>query len=59
AFRTLIGRNATIQTEIRQVEQRKLQCEQMLGLFWEHPPALDLWKGIQLWKGFQDHTILS
>lgn len=37
----IAGRLATIQTEIRQVEQRKLQCEQMLGLFWEHPPALD------------------
>lgn len=37
----IAGRLATIQTEILQVEQRKLQCEQMLGLFWEHPPALD------------------
>lgn len=34
-------RLATIQNEIRQVENQKLQCEQMLGLFWEHPPALD------------------
>nr|GEZ98255.1 hypothetical protein [Tanacetum cinerariifolium] len=32
---------AEFQTEIRQVEQQKLQCKQMLGLFWEHPPALD------------------
>jgi hypothetical protein len=31
-----------IEQEIRQVENEKLQCEQMLGLFWEHPPALDL-----------------
>nr|GEY75233.1 hypothetical protein [Tanacetum cinerariifolium] len=37
----IAGRLAIIQTEIRQVEQQKLQCEQMLGLFWEHPPALD------------------
>lgn len=37
----IAGRLATIQTEIHQVEQQKLQCEQMLGLFWEHPPALD------------------
>lgn len=34
-------RLATIQNQIRQVENQKLQCEQMLGLFWEHPPALD------------------
>ncbi|GKD82412.1 hypothetical protein Tco_1349251 [Tanacetum coccineum] len=34
-------RLVTIQTEIRQVKQRKLQCEQMLGLFLEHPPALN------------------
>ncbi|KAK9741123.1 hypothetical protein RND81_03G083400 [Saponaria officinalis] len=34
-------RLATIQNEIRQVENQKLQCERMLGLFWEHPPALD------------------
>ncbi|GKE22669.1 hypothetical protein Tco_1434181 [Tanacetum coccineum] len=34
-------RLSTIQTKIRRVEQRKLQCEQMIGLFWEHPLALD------------------
>jgi hypothetical protein len=34
-------RLATIQNEIRRVENQKLQCELMLGLFWEHPPALD------------------
>ena len=34
-------RLATIQNEIRQVENQKLQCERMLGLFWEHPPPLD------------------
>ncbi|GKC01879.1 hypothetical protein Tco_0993489 [Tanacetum coccineum] len=34
-------RLTTIQTKIRQVEHQKLQCQQMLGLFWEHPPALD------------------
>ncbi|MFS7949450.1 hypothetical protein Hanom_Chr06g00571711 [Helianthus anomalus] len=34
-------RLATIQQEISQVENEKLQQEQMLGLFWEHPPALD------------------
>lgn len=37
----IAGRLATIQMEILQVQQQKLQCEQMLGLFWEHPPALD------------------
>ncbi|XP_051149678.1 uncharacterized protein LOC127264278 [Andrographis paniculata] len=34
-------RLATIRNEIRQVENQKLQCERMLGLFWEHPPPLD------------------
>ncbi|MFS7949461.1 hypothetical protein Hanom_Chr06g00571821 [Helianthus anomalus] len=37
----ITGRLATIQREISQVENEKLQQEQMLGLFWEHPPALD------------------
>ncbi|KAJ0694210.1 hypothetical protein HanPI659440_Chr15g0606221 [Helianthus annuus] len=37
----ITGRLATIQQEIDQVENEKLQQEQMLGLFWEHPPALD------------------
>ena len=37
----IAGRLASIQHEISQVENQKLQCEQMLGLFWEHPPALD------------------
>ena len=30
-----------IEQERLQVENEKLQREQMLGLFWEHPPALD------------------
>lgn len=30
-----------IEQEIRQVEDEKLQREQMLGAFWEHLPALD------------------
>nr|DAD25603.1 TPA_asm: hypothetical protein HUJ06_027067 [Nelumbo nucifera] len=30
-----------IEQEIRQVENEKLQREQMLGAFWEHMPALD------------------
>lgn len=37
----IAGRLATIHNEIRQVENQKLQCERMLGLFWEHLPALD------------------
>lgn len=37
----IAGRLATIQQEIQAVENEKLQREQMLGLFWEHPPALD------------------
>lgn len=30
-----------IEQEIRQVENEKLQREQMLGAFWEHMPAID------------------
>ncbi|KAJ0773710.1 hypothetical protein HanOQP8_Chr03g0102971 [Helianthus annuus] len=37
----IAGRLATIQQEIDRAENEKLQQEQMLGLFWEHPPALD------------------
>lgn len=37
----IVNRLASIQQEIQTVENEKLQCEQMLGLFWEHPPALD------------------
>lgn len=37
----IAGRLATIPQEIQQVENQKLHCEQRLGLFWEHPPALD------------------
>ena len=34
-------RLATIQNEIRLVEAEKLECEQRLALFWEHPPPID------------------
>ncbi|KAJ0935403.1 hypothetical protein HanRHA438_Chr03g0119011 [Helianthus annuus] len=37
----IAGRLATIQQEIDHAENEKLQQEQMLGVFWEHPPALD------------------
>ncbi|XP_054789327.1 uncharacterized protein LOC129294862 [Prosopis cineraria] len=37
----IAGRLETIQNEISEAENQKLECEQMLGLFWEHPPALD------------------
>ena len=37
----IAGRLEIIQQEIQTVESEKLQREQMLGLFWEHPPALD------------------
>jgi len=37
----IAGRLATIQQEIGQVENEKVQCQLRLGLFWEHPPALD------------------
>ncbi|KAJ0771363.1 hypothetical protein HanPI659440_Chr07g0268301 [Helianthus annuus] len=37
----ITGRLAAIQHEIARAENEKFQQEQMLGLFWEHPPALD------------------
>lgn len=37
----IAGRLFSIQQEIQTVENEKLQQEQRLGLFWEHPPALD------------------
>ena len=37
----IAGRLATIQQERQTVENEKLQQEQLLGLFWEHPPALE------------------
>ncbi|KAF3452260.1 hypothetical protein FNV43_RR08358 [Rhamnella rubrinervis] len=37
----IANRLESIEQEIRQVENEKLQCEQRLGLFWEHLPPLD------------------
>lgn len=37
----IAGRLERIEQEIRQVEDAKLQREQMLGAFWEHMPAVD------------------
>ncbi|GLU24428.1 hypothetical protein SLE2022_403640 [Rubroshorea leprosula] len=37
----IANRLESIEQEIRQVENEKLQCEQRLGLFWEHFPAID------------------
>ena len=37
----LVTRLERIPHEISQVEEEKRQCEQNLGLFWEHLPALD------------------
>lgn len=37
----IVGRLSIIQQEIQAVETEKLQCEERLALFWEHPPALD------------------
>lgn len=34
-------RLSAIQQEIQTVETEKLQQERMLGLIWEHPPAID------------------
>lgn len=36
----IYNRLAILPQEIQAAENEKLQCEQMLGLFWEHPPAL-------------------
>jgi hypothetical protein len=35
------ARLSRIPQEISQVEEEKLEWEQMLGLFWEHMPAID------------------
>lgn len=37
----ITGRLERVEQEIRQVEDEKLQWEQMLGAFWEHMPAVD------------------
>lgn len=37
----IANRLARNEQEISQVEEEKLEWEQWLGLFWEHPPALD------------------
>ena len=37
----IASRLERIELEIFQVEEEKLELEQRLGLFWEHPPALD------------------
>ncbi|KAL3820390.1 hypothetical protein ACJIZ3_006295 [Penstemon smallii] len=37
----IAGRLFFVQQEIQTVENEKLQQEQMLDLFWEHPPVLD------------------
>lgn len=37
----LFTRLERIPQEISQVEEEKLEWEQRLGLFWEHPPALE------------------
>ena len=36
-----VERLSQINQEIQSVENEKLQHEHLLGLFWEHPPALD------------------
>lgn len=37
----IASRLEILELEIFQVEEDKLELEQRLGLFWEHPPALD------------------
>ena len=37
----IASRLAIIEQQIRRVENQKLQREQTLGAFWEHPPAID------------------
>ncbi|CAI0390991.1 unnamed protein product [Linum tenue] len=34
-------RLSLIPQEISQAEEEKLECEQLLGLFWEHLPAIN------------------
>ncbi|CAN1191502.1 hypothetical protein LINPERPRIM_LOCUS44619 [Linum perenne] len=34
-------RLSLIPQEISQAEEEKLECEQLLGLIWEHPPAIN------------------
>ncbi|CAN1176581.1 hypothetical protein LINPERPRIM_LOCUS3963 [Linum perenne] len=34
-------RLSLIPQEISQAEEEKLECEQLLGLFWEHSPAIN------------------
>ncbi|KAK2995437.1 hypothetical protein RJ640_029069 [Escallonia rubra] len=34
-------RLSLIPQEISQAEREKVECERLLGLFWEHPPALN------------------
>ncbi|CAN1142436.1 hypothetical protein LINPERPRIM_LOCUS26025 [Linum perenne] len=35
-------RLSLIPQEISQAEEEKLECEQLLGLFWEHSPTINL-----------------
>lgn len=37
----IYNRLAILPQEIQAAENEKLHWEEMLGLFWEHPPALD------------------
>lgn len=37
----IYNRLAILPEEIQAAKNAKLQWEEMLGLFWEHPPALD------------------
>lgn len=37
----IYNRLAILPQEIQAAENAKLHWEEMLGLFWEHPPALD------------------
>lgn len=37
----IYNRLVILPQEIQAAENEKLHWEQMLGLFWEHPPALD------------------
>lgn len=48
-------RLSQIEQETRQVENEKLQWEQRLGLFWEHPPALDPEKVGRAMQQIRDH----
>ena len=50
---------SAIQQEIQTVKTEKLQREQMLGLLWEHPLAIDPEIVVRLMQEIRDHIFRS